>query len=109
MIVLIEKASQKPVGQVAAAINENSTGWVSMFIVDEPHQGKGLGRQLFKAVEADFARKNTAIVGLDSVVIQRQTCEFSNCIRTRPGVVVDPASQMNDETSEWLNKEPSKS
>lgn len=75
MIILIEKASQRPVGQVAAAINENSTGWVSMFIVDEPHRGKGLGRQLFKAVEADFARNCTEFVGLDGVVQQKQTCE----------------------------------
>lgn len=74
MILLIEKATGKCVGHVAAIINPNSTGWVSMFIIDEKHQGKGLGRELFKAAEADFKRKGTKIIGLDGVVVQRQTC-----------------------------------
>lgn len=74
MILCIEKVSKKPIGIVSAIINANSTGWVSMFIVDEQHRRKGLGRHLFSAALADFASKGVQIVGLDAVVEQRQTC-----------------------------------
>lgn len=81
MILLIHKASQEPVGHVAAVINERtkgvSTGWISMFIVDEQHRGQKLGRELFKAAERDFEEKGVEIRGLDGVVEQRETCKFA--------------------------------
>lgn len=77
MILLVEKASGKCVGHISAVINPNSTGWVSMFIIDEKHRGKGLGRPLFKAAEADFESHGTKVKGLDGVVVQRQTCKDS--------------------------------
>lgn len=86
MILLIEKATAKCVGHVSAVINPNSTGWVSMFIIDEKHRGKGLGRELFKAAEADFERNGTKTIGLDGVVEQRQTC---TCISTNTARLAD--------------------
>lgn len=74
MILLIEKSTGNCVGHVSAVINENSTGWASMFIIDEKHRGKGLGAQLFKAAQADFRRNGTKTKGLDGVTVQRQTC-----------------------------------
>jgi predicted GNAT family acetyltransferase len=76
MIVLEEKSSGQLIGQVAAIINKNQTGWVSMFIVKEEFRGKGLGRRLFDAVLADFERAGTEIIGLDAVVEQIGTCKF---------------------------------
>lgn len=61
MILLIEKATGKPCGHVAAVINANSTGWISMFIISPAHRGKGLGRELFKAAIADFGRCGTEL------------------------------------------------
>lgn len=83
MILLIEKSSGTPVGHVSAVINANSTGWVSMFIVDERFRGQGLGRELFKVAERDLERNNVAIRGLDAVVEQKQTCRSLAC-RARP-------------------------
>ena len=77
MILLIEKATGNAVGHVAAVINDNATGWVSMFIIDEKHRGKGLGRELFKAAETDFEVNGTKVKGLDGVVEQKGTCEFA--------------------------------
>lgn len=78
MILLIDKASNTPVGHVAGIVNQNSTGWVSMFIIDERHRGKGLGRELFKAAEYDLARNGVQCIGLDGVVEQKQTCEWTS-------------------------------
>lgn len=75
MLLLIEKSSGKPVGHVSAVINTKSTGWVSMFVIDEKHRGKGLGRKLLKAAEADFDRCGTKIRGLDGVAEQKPTCK----------------------------------
>jgi ribosomal protein S18 acetylase RimI-like enzyme len=76
MIVLEEKSSGRLIGQIAAIINQNRTGWVSMFIVREEFRGKGLGRHLFDAVLKDFERAGTEIVGLDAVAEQVGTCEL---------------------------------
>lgn len=78
MILLIEKSSNAPVGHVAGIVNKNSTGWVSMFIIDERHRGKGLGRELFKAAEYDLTRNGVEYIGLDGVVEQKQTCELAS-------------------------------
>jgi ribosomal protein S18 acetylase RimI-like enzyme len=75
MILLIEKASHKPVGMVAAVINANSTGWISFFIIDEKFRGRGLGRELFRSAEKDLERRGTKMIGLDSVAEQRSTCK----------------------------------
>lgn len=80
MILLIEKASGKPVGHVSAVINSNSTGWVSMFIIDEKHRKKGMGRELFKAAQADFERNGVELKGLDGVVEQRATCQLASSL-----------------------------
>ncbi|EME40948.1 hypothetical protein DOTSEDRAFT_74487 [Dothistroma septosporum NZE10] len=87
MLLLIEKSSRQPVGHVSAVINSNSTGWVSMFVVDEKHRGKGLGRELFKAAEADFDRCGTKIRGLDGVAEQKQTYERRQFVASPLGTV----------------------
>ncbi|KAM3424674.1 hypothetical protein BST61_g6661 [Cercospora zeina] len=87
MLLLIEKASHTPVGHVAGIVNQNSTGWVSMFIIDEQHRGKGLGRELFKAAEYDLARNGVKCIGLDGVVEQKQTYERRGFVSSPLGTI----------------------
>ncbi|GIZ41790.1 hypothetical protein CKM354_000508400 [Cercospora kikuchii] len=87
MFLLIDKASNTPVGHVAGIVNQNSTGWVSMFIIDERHRGKGLGRELFKAAEYDLARNGVQCIGLDGVVEQKQTYERRNFVSSPLGTI----------------------
>jgi predicted GNAT family acetyltransferase len=74
-LLLIHKATKEPCGHISAVINQNQTGWISMFIVDAAHRGKGMGAELFKCAMADFERKGTKIQGLDGVVQQKNTYE----------------------------------
>lgn len=73
MLLLIDKSTATPVGRVAAVMNSNQTGWISMFI-DEAHRGKGLGRELFKAAMTDVENYGAKIMGLDGVKEQKNTC-----------------------------------
>ena len=75
MILLMDKSSGKPVGHVSAVVNSNQTGWISMFIIDESHRGKGMGRELFKAAMKDAERHGATIMGLDGVAEQKATCK----------------------------------
>ena len=77
MLLLINKSEGRPVGHVAAVINSNNTGWISMFIIDEAHRGKGLGRELFKAGMADAEKAGVKILGLDAVREQKATCKLT--------------------------------
>ena len=77
MLILIDKSEGKPVGHVAAVVNSNSTAWMSMFIIDAAHRGKGMGRELFKAAVADAKKAGVEILGLDGVREQKGTCESS--------------------------------
>lgn len=76
MLLLIDKSDEKPVGHVSAVINSNKTRWISMFIIDAAHRGKGMGRELFKAAMADAKTAGVEILGLDGVREQKATCEF---------------------------------
>lgn len=76
MILLVDRVLGAPVGHVSAIINSNSTGWVSLFVIDESHRGRGMGRELFKAAYHEFKKKGTKIIGLDAVVEQKETCQY---------------------------------
>ena len=75
MLLLIDKTKECPVGHVSAVINSNNTGWISMFIIDAAHRGKGMGRELFKAAMADAKSAGVTILGLDAVREQKSTCQ----------------------------------
>ncbi|KAF2216880.1 hypothetical protein CERZMDRAFT_104487 [Cercospora zeae-maydis SCOH1-5] len=99
MILLVEKASNTPVGHVAGIVNQNATGWVSMFIIDQQHRGKGLGRELFKAAEYDLVRNGVRCIGLDGVVEQKQTYE-------RRGFVSSPLGKIRIMTRPLVEQSP---
>lgn len=71
--MLIPKESSKPEGTVIAFTYPNGTGWVAFFILNASFRGKGLGRVLFKELEASFHASNTTIIGLDGVEEQVNT------------------------------------
>ena len=75
MLLLIDKTNGCPVGHVSAVANSNNTGWISMFIIDAAHRGKGMGQELFQAAMADAKRAGVKILGLDGVREQKSTCE----------------------------------
>lgn len=77
MILLIDKSNGVPIGHVAAVVNSNQTGWISMFIIDAPHRGKGLGRVLFQAGLDDAEKAGVKILGLDAVREQKATCTYA--------------------------------
>jgi GNAT superfamily N-acetyltransferase len=99
MLLLIHKATDEPCGFISAVINHNKTGWVSMFIVDAAHRGKGMGSELFKCALADFDRMGTVIRGLDGVVQQKSTYE-------RRGFVALPQSVLKLMVRPLVDKEP---
>lgn len=77
MLILIEKAKERPIGHIVAIVNNNKTGWISEFVIDAAHRGKGMGRKLFKAAMEDAGRAGVRFLGLDSVAQQTETCEFA--------------------------------
>ncbi|KAI4724438.1 hypothetical protein E4T49_07845 [Aureobasidium sp. EXF-10728] len=66
---------------------DNSTGWVTLFVVQPTSQGKGHGRALFDAVLQEFKGNDTSIIGLDAVVEQKTTYE-------RRGFVESPLGKL---------------
>jgi len=87
MLLIIPTDGDKPVGHVAAVINTNSTGWVSMFIVDSAYRGLGLGRELLSKAMQDFRSHGTKIVGLDAVGEQKKTYERRGFVESNVGVL----------------------
>lgn len=87
MLLIIPRDLDKPVGHVAAVINSNSTGWVSMFIVDPNYRGLGLGAGLFSRAMQDFKSNGTKIVGLDAVAEQKKTYERRGFVESKLGVL----------------------
>ena len=47
-----------------------------MFIIDAPHRGKGLGRELFQSGLDIAERAGVKILGLDAVREQKATCKL---------------------------------
>ncbi|KAF2723897.1 hypothetical protein K431DRAFT_263728 [Polychaeton citri CBS 116435] len=87
LLLCVQKSTGKPVGHVSAVINSNSTGWVSMFIVDDAWQGKGIGREMFKAAMDEFKLHGTEVIGLDGVVVQKSTYERRGFKDSKLGVL----------------------
>jgi len=87
MFLAFPKHSENPVGHAAAIINTNSTGWVSMFIVDHAFRGLGLGRELFSRAMQDFQSHGTKIIGLDAVAQQKGTYERRGFVESSLGML----------------------
>lgn len=87
MLLAFPKGSKKPIGHVAGVINTNSTGWVSMFILDEAYRGKAIGAALFRTMMSDFRNNGTKIVGLDGVAEQKATYERRGFVDSKLGVL----------------------
>lgn len=87
MLLIFPKGSKKPVGHIAAIVNSNSTGWVSLFVVDEAYRGKGLGRALWEAMMEDFHKCGTKLIGLDGVLEQKGNYERKGFVESTLGTV----------------------
>lgn len=87
MLLAVPRGSNKPIGHISAVINTNSTGWVSMFIVDEAYRGKAIGAALFDEMMHDFRSFGTKIVGLDGVAEQKATYERRGFVESQAGVL----------------------
>ncbi|KAK3677882.1 hypothetical protein LTR78_001977 [Recurvomyces mirabilis] len=101
MLLLIHKGQDKRriCGHVAAVINANNTGWLSLFVVGEEHRGKGMGGKLFEAAMEDFREHGTEIMGLDGVAEQKATYE-------RRGFVDSPLGTVRIMTRPLVEKVP---
>lgn len=96
-LLLVPNDSKKPEGCVVGFTYPNSTGWVGFFIMNEPFRGMGLGRELWKSLEASFRASNTTVIGLDGVEEQVNTYNrrgFQDLARialmTRPSLKESP-------------------
>lgn len=87
MLLIIPKDGDKPVGHVAAVFNTNSTGWVSMFIVNAGYRGLGLGRAMLSKAMQDFKSHGTKIVGLDAIAEQKQTYKRRGFLESKLGLL----------------------
>lgn len=75
MLLLYPEGSTEPQGHLMAAIYNNSTAWVALFVMTESQRGLGFGRVLFDACMAEFAARGIEHVGLDGVAQQKGTYE----------------------------------
>lgn len=75
LLLILPKSTNSPEGHIMATIYNNSTGWVTMFIVSEQHRGLGYGRALFNEAMEEFTLNGTSIVGLDGVTTQKNYYE----------------------------------
>lgn len=98
-LLLIPAESTKPEGTVVAFTYPNGTGWVGFFMLNASFRGKGLGRELWKQLEASFRASNTTVIGLDGVEEQVNTYKrrgFEAVARiplmTRPSLKQKPLS-----------------
>jgi RimJ/RimL family protein N-acetyltransferase len=69
---------------VLPLIYPNKTGWIGFFIMNKDHRGKGLGRELWSAMERVFHDAGTETIGLDGVEEQVATYTrrgFVDCAR----------------------------
>ncbi|KAJ4371295.1 hypothetical protein N0V83_004512 [Neocucurbitaria cava] len=83
-LLLIPEETRKPEGCVIALSYPNSTGWVAFFIMNAGFRGRGLGRTLWKEMEAVFRANGTTVIGLDGVQEQVETYKrrgFEDCAR----------------------------
>nr|POE72428.1 hypothetical protein CFP56_12301 [Quercus suber] len=87
MILLIDKIKNVPVGHVGAIVHSNKIGWISAFVIDEAHRGKGLGRELFRAAMIDARDNDCRMIGLDAVAEQRGTYGRRGFIESQLGTV----------------------
>jgi len=60
-------------GCIVPFVFSNQTGWIGFFIINEPHRGKGWGKDLFAAALQRFKDTGTRFVGLDAVQEQVNT------------------------------------
>jgi hypothetical protein len=74
-LLLVHNETDKPEGCVVAFTYPNGTGWVGFFIVNAHLRQHGLGRMLWKNLEAKYQSSGTTIVGLDGVQEQVKTYE----------------------------------
>jgi len=88
MLLLIEKASNKIIGHVGAAIYDNSVGWIYAFVIAEKYRGKGLGRPLFKAAQTVLEKCEVQTIGLDGVPMQKGTYERRGFVASTQGEVL---------------------
>lgn len=110
--MLVPEGSGKPEGCVVAFTYPNSTGWVGFFILNASVRGKGLGRELWKELEAAWRASNTTVIGLDGVQEQVGTYNrrgYEDCARihlmTRPSLKqkpFGPTALLADEKGEKL-------
>jgi GNAT superfamily N-acetyltransferase len=72
-LLILPEYPNTPQGMVLPLLYPNKTGWIGFFIMNEFYRGKGLGRELWSAMEQVFRDAGTEMIGLDGVEEQVAT------------------------------------
>lgn len=108
--MIAPKDTDKPEGCVVAFTYPNGTGWVGFFIVNEAIRQQGLGRELWKGLEASYKASGTTVIGLDGVEQQVKTYErrgYKDCARiplmVRPSLPEKPLERHESSDKEFVD------